>query len=265
MSYKKYRDSNKQSWNKRTEAHLKSAFYDVEGFLQGKSSLNSIELDLLGDVNDKSILHLQCHFGQDSISLSRMGGKVTGIDLSDKAIESANEMAKLTHQNTRFICCDLYDLSNHLDEKFDLIFTSYGTIGWLPDLGKWAELIQHFLKPQGQFIFVEFHPVVWMFDNQFQNITYNYFNSGPIIETLTGSYADREADMELESITWNHSLSEVIQNLIEKGLQLNHFQEFNYSPYDCFEETIEWEPNKYRIKHLGNKIPMVFALVATKT
>lgn len=265
MSYKRYIDSNKQSWNKRTEAHLKSAFYDVEGFLQGKSSLNSIELDLLGDVSGKSILHLQCHFGQDSISLSRMGAKVTGIDLSDKAIESANEMAKLTHQNTRFICCDLYDLPNHLDEKFDVIFSSYGTIGWLPDLEKWAEIVQHFLKPNGQFIFVEFHPVVWMFDDRFQNIAYNYFNSGPIIETLTGSYVDREADMELESITWNHSLSEVIQNLTEKGLKIDNFQEFDYSPYDCFEETIEFEPHKYRIKHLGNKIPLVFALVATKS
>src|SRR5690554_5564187 len=231
-SFKKYLESNRQSWDQRTEAHVKSAFYDVAGFLQGKSSLNPIELALLGEVSGKSILHLQCHFGQDSISLSRMGAEVTGIDLSDKAIEQAQEMAKLTHQNTDFICCDLYDLPNHLDQKFDILFSSYGTIGWLPDLGKWAEIIQHYLKPNGQFIFVEFHPVVWMFDNQFQHITYNYFNEGPIIETLTGTYADRTADMALESITWNHSLSEVIQNLLDHGLQIDKFQEFDYSPYD---------------------------------
>src|SRR5690606_21841820 len=117
-----YIEINRQSWNNRTEAHLKSEFYDMEGFLQGKTSLNEIELNLLGDIQGKSILHLQCHFGQDTISLSRLGATATGVDLSDKAIESARKIAKDTHSDAEFICCDIYDLPNHLDEKFDIVF-----------------------------------------------------------------------------------------------------------------------------------------------
>jgi SAM-dependent methyltransferase len=179
MSVNNYIEINRRSWNNRTDTHLASAFYDVPGFLKGNSSLKDIELHLLGDVTGKSILHLQCHFGQDTLSLSRLGATVTGVDLSDKAIENAERLAKETGLPADFICCDIYDLPNYLDTTFDIVFTSYGTIGWLPDLDKWANIIARYLKPDGRFIFVEFHPVVWMFDNDFEKVAYNYFNDAP--------------------------------------------------------------------------------------
>lgn len=259
-----YLEINRESWNKRVDAHLKSEFYDMKGFLNGKSSLNDIELNLLGDIKGKSILHLQCHFGQDTISLGRMGAEVIGVDLSDKAIESARQIAANTNSGTHFICCDIYDLPNHLDKQFDIVFTSYGTIGWLPDLEKWAKIISKFLKPNGQFVFVEFHPVVWMFDNNFAKIEYNYFNAEAIIETEQGTYADKNAEINIESVGWNHSLSEVVNSLIESGLTINSLDEYDYSPYNCFSRTIEFEPGKFRIEHLGNKIPMVFSILAAK-
>lgn len=259
-----YIEINRQSWNNRTDAHINSEFYDLKGFLEGKSSLNQIELDLLGDINGKTILHLQCHFGQDSISLSRLGAKVTGIDLSDKAIESAKQIAKDTNSNTKFLCCNIYELPNHLDETFDLVFTSYGTIGWLPDLDKWAKIISNFLKPNGQFVFVEFHPVVWMFDDNFEKINYTYLNSGAIIETECGTYANKNAEITQSNVMWNHGISEVLNSLINNGLEIKSFDEFDYSPYDCFNKTIEFEPKKFRIKHLNNKIPMVYSLLATR-
>lgn len=123
-----YIDQNRNSWNKRAEIHFDSEFYDVKGFLEGKSSLNAIELGLLGDIKGKSILHLQCHFGQDSLSLARLGAKVTGADFSDKAIDLARELNEKLQLDAEFICCDLYDLTRQLDKKFDLVFTSYGTI-----------------------------------------------------------------------------------------------------------------------------------------
>ena len=162
MDANNYIELNRESWNNRVEPHLKSEFYNLELFLKGKNSLNEIELNLLGEIKGKSILHLQCHFGQDTISLSRLGAKVTGVDLSDKSIEKARELATQTNSDAQFICCDLYDLPNHLDQQFDFVFSSYGTIGWLPDLDKWAKVISSFLKPTGKFIFVEFHPVVWL-------------------------------------------------------------------------------------------------------
>lgn len=259
-----YIEINRQSWNNRTEAHLKSDFYDLNGFLNGKSSLNPIELSLLDDIKGKTVLHLQCHFGQDSISLSRLGAKVTGVDLSDKAIEKAKQIAAETNADATFICCDIYDLPNHLDKKYDVVFTSYGTIGWLPDLDKWAKIISHFLKPNGQFVFVEFHPVVWMFDDHFDKIGYSYFNSGAIVETQNGTYADRSAKITICDVSWNHGISEVLNSLIKNKLEIVQFDEFDYSPYNCFKNTIEFEPRKFRIKHLDNKIPMVYSINAVK-
>jgi ubiquinone/menaquinone biosynthesis C-methylase UbiE len=259
-----YIEINRKSWNNRTDAHITSDFYDLNGFLKGNSSLNPIELQLLGTIEGKSILHLQCHFGQDSISLSRLGAVVTGVDFSDKAIAAAKNIAKETNATTQFICCDIYELPTFLDQKFDIVFTSYGTIGWLPDLNKWAKIISSFLKPNGQFVLVEFHPVVWMFDDAFETIGYNYFNSGAIKETETGTYADKNAPITLSYIMWNHGLGEVLNSLIKNGIEIQALEEFDYSPYNCFANTVEFEPNKFRIKHLDNKIPMVYAINATK-
>lgn len=259
-----YLEINRQSWNAKVEPHLKSDFYDVKGFLEGKTSLKSIELELLGAISGKKILHLQCHFGQDSISLSRMGAQVTGIDLSDKAIETAKNLAHECGTDTEFICSDVYQLPQVLEKKFDMVFTSYGTIGWLPDLEKWAEVIAHFLKPEGKLVFVEFHPFVWMYDDDFTHIKYNYFNEKPIVETHEGTYADKMAEIIQKYVMWNHPTSEVLNSLIQNNLQINSFNEYDWSPYDCFLHNEKIGENQYRIPQFGNKVPHVFAVVATK-
>lgn len=259
-----YISNNKQIWNDKTDVHIASEFYDMANFLNGKSTLNTIELDLLGDVKGKRILHLQCHFGQDTITLSRMGAQVTGVDLSDKAIARAIEFAAHLNLDTTFVCCDIYEAPEYIDDKFDIVFTSYGTIGWLPDLEKWARVIAHFLKPEGKLIMADFHPVVWMFDNDFEAISYSYFNIEPIIEEEVGTYADKDAALAAKTISWNHPISEILNALITNGLEINCFNEYDYSPYNCFNETEEYEPKKFRIKTFGNKIPMVYALQASK-
>jgi SAM-dependent methyltransferase len=264
MGLKNYIAINRKSWNAKTDYHMQSDFYDLDGFLKGNSSLNDIELQLLGDIKGKSILHLQCHFGQDSISLSRLGAEVTGIDFSDKAIDRAKQLARTCESSTSFICCDIYELPKHLNTKFDIVFTSYGTIGWLPDLDKWGQLISHFLKPNGKFVFVEFHPVVWMFDDNFDQIAYTYLNSGEIIEIQQGTYADKDAAIEQEYIMWNHGISEVVNNLIKNNIEIRSLDEFDYSPYNCFNKTVEIGPKKFRIAHLDDKIPMVYAIVGLK-
>lgn len=261
---KDYLTINRNSWNNKTDVHVASDFYDMEGFRKGNNSLNPIELELLGDIRGKKILHLQCHFGQDSISLSRLGAEVVGVDLSDKAIEYARKIASELNSTAEFICCDVYNLPQELDREFDIVFTSYGTIGWLPDLDQWAKVVSRFLKPGGTFVFAEFHPFIWMFDNNFEKIAYNYFNSGPIIETESGTYADRNVEITQEYVCWNHSLSEVMNSLIQNGLEIKVFNEYDYSPYNCFNKTIEIAPKKFRIEDLGDRIPMVYALKAFK-
>lgn len=259
-----YKEVNRNAWNKKTAIHVDSDFYDNKSFLQGKNTLKEIELDFLGNIKGKTILHLQCHFGQDSVSMSRMGAKVTGVDLSDVAIEKAGEFASQLGSDTRFICSDVYDLPNVLNEKFDIVYTSYGVIGWLPDMRHWAEVITHFLKPGGQFVFVEFHPFVYTFDEEVRKVAYRYFTSEPIVEEMSGTYADRKAEVAYSTVSWNHSLSEVIDNLLKAGISLVRFEEFDYSPYDCFMNTVKVGESRYRIAHMDNMIPLTYALKGEK-
>lgn len=261
---KEYLKANKALWNQKTIIHEHSDFYQMPAFLKGATSLKTIELDLLGDVKGKKILHLQCHFGQDTISLARMGAKVTGVDLSDKSIAKAKELATTIGVDAHFVCCDIFEADQFIEDQFDIIFTSYGTIGWLPSLDRWGQIIQHFLKPNGQLVFAEFHPFIWTLDDaSYTKITYSYFNIEPIIETLTSSYTDGDTHKPLACYTWNHPLSEVFQALMKNGLLIEDFQEYNTSPYNCFPNTVAVEGG-YQIKSMENKLPMVYSIVAKK-
>ena len=261
---KNYLDINQDSWNAKIEGHLQSDFYELEAFKNGKTSLKGIELDLLNDVRGKSILHLQCHFGQDTMSLSRMGANVMGVDLSDKGIDAAKKINTELDLNTKFIHSDVYDLPNRLEEKYDVVFTSYGVIGWLPDINKWAETIAHFLKPGGKLIFVEFHPFVWMYNDEFSKVSYNYFKDEAIEGEESGSYADNNENNKYKYMCWNHGLGEVVSALLNVGLSIDHLKEYNYSPYDCFANTVKIDEDKYQIKSFEDKAPLCYSIVATK-
>lgn len=259
-----YLEINRASWNKRVDSHYKSDFYAVNAFIAGKSSLNPIEVELLPNLQGKRVLHLQCHFGQDSLSLARLGAKVTGVDLSDEAIKKARALNSLCGLDAEFVCCDVYQIADFIKGRFDLVFSSYGTIGWLPDLEKWAGLISKYLKPGGSFVFAEFHPFVWMYNSDFSRLAYSYFKTEAIIEKEEGTYADKNAKLDIESISWNHSISEVLGSLLGAGLKLDVFKEFDYSPYDCFKNTEPVGEGKFRIKNFQSKVPLVYALKATK-
>lgn len=265
INMENYIDINKKTWNSKVEVHVDSDFYNNEHFLRGQNTVPFTDLEALGDIKGKSILHLQCHFGQDTLSLARLGAHVTGVDFSDKAIEAAKKLNKQLGLNAHFICCDVYETLNHITEQFDIVYTSYGTIGWLPDLDLWAAVISKALKPGGKFVFFEFHPVVWMFDNDFTHVQYNYFKSKPIVEEETGTYADKNAEISNSTISWNHSLSEVFQALLKQNMLIDWFEEYDYSHYACFNNTFEFEPNKFRISTFENKIPMMYGVIATQS
>lgn len=263
-NYKEYFDANKSLWNQRTVVHKDSSFYNLEGFKNGDTVLTPIELNEVGDVKGKKMLHLQCHFGMDSLNWARLGADVTGVDLSDEAIKEAKLLNDELGLNAKFICCNVYDLKEYLDEKFDIVFTSYGTIGWLPDLDKWADIVSHYLKPGGTFYIADFHPVLWMFDDEFTHIQYSYENKEVIVTESQGTYTDKNADIKAKEYGWNHSISEILNSLIRQGLNIEHFNEFMYSPYPCFNNVIEFEEGKWHIKGLEGKIPMVYSILAKK-
>lgn len=260
----KYIEVNRELWNKKTTVHISSEFYDVPSFKKGKSSLNPAELEALGDVSGKSLLHLQCHFGLDSLSWARLGAKVTGIDLAEKAIDAAKELNVELGLDADFICSDVYELKKVLDKKFDIVFTSYGTIGWLPDLNKWAEIVSHFLKPGGTFFIAEFHPVRWMYDDDCVKMDYSYFNVEPIIEEVGHSYADKDRAIDHLSYGWNHPLSDVFSALLKQNLQVTEFKEYPYSYYKCFNNTVQNELGYYEIKGIEGKMPLMYTIKAKK-
>lgn len=259
-----YLELNKDSWNKRVDHHMASDFYEVPAFLDGKNSLKEIELALLGDVKGKSLLHLQCHFGQDTLSLARMGAKATGVDFSEQAIDQAKKLNAQLGLDAQFICSDVYAFPEVREQHYDMVFTSYGTIGWLPDLKKWADVVAGSLKPGGRFVFAEFHPYVWMFDDNFTKLEYSYFNIEDIEEDVIGTYTDTKTSFKSKTISWNHPFSEVINALLKAGMSLESLSEYDFSPYDCFPDTVEIAPGKFQIKGMDGKLPMVYALTAVK-
>lgn len=264
MNYEKYFEANKDAWNKRTHVHIDSSFYDNEKFIAGLSSLNKTEIEEVGNVQGKSLLHLQCHFGQDTLSWARAGAAVTGIDLSDKAIETAKDLSNKINTPATFICCNVYDTLQHITQQYDIVFTSYGTIGWLPDLDKWAQVISGALKPGGYFYMIDFHPVMWMWDDDFTNIQYAYTNDDVIVTEQSGTYANRHADIHYTEYGWNHSISEILNALIKQGLKIEFFNEFNFSHYNCFKNMVQDENGFWQIKGMEKKLPMMYSLKAGK-
>nr|WP_253820893.1 class I SAM-dependent methyltransferase [Vibrio sp. 99-70-13A1] len=253
-----YLDVNKEAWDKRTKVHIESDFYDVESFVGGKCSLNPIEKSQLGDVDGKSLLHLQCHFGQDTLSWARLGAKVTGVDLSPDAIKQAISLKNSMGLNANFVESDVYQFGRNNVDKFDIVFTSYGVLCWLPDLTEWANTISNSLKLNGEFHLVEFHTVNDLLAG------YSYFQEDTPNVEEDGTYTENCDGTKLPMVTWSHSISDVINSLIRAGLQIESFIEYPYSPYNCF-EGLEFVPNHgYQMLHIGQQVPLLYSIKARK-
>ncbi len=260
-----YLETNRAAWDVRTAQHLDSEFYDVPGWLAGATSLKEIELDLLGEVDGERILHLQCHFGQDTLSLARLGAEVTGLDLSPAAIAAARELAKRAELRAKFVCGDVYAAPELLTGEFDTVFTSYGTTGWLPDLRAWAEVVAGRLRPGGRFVFVEFHPVSQMYGAGFTEVKYSYFGGAASVE-VEGTYTDVVEELPMATVWWDHSLAEVIGGLLEAGLTLERFAEYDYSPYNLYgERGVSVGAGRFAVSGLEGRVPLCYSLVCRKS
>lgn len=257
-------ETNRKTWNTRVKIHAQSEFYDLANFKKGKSSLNKYELDALGAISEKSLLHLQCHFGQDTMSFARMGAECTGVDISDEGIKLAKQLNTELNLHANFVRCNVLDTSKYVTEKFDIIFTSYGTIGWLPELKPWAKMISEKLNPGGFFYIVDFHPIVWMFDYTASPpvMKYGYQQKEAIYEEYEGTYADSNSKMKSKEFGWNHGLGEVITSLSDAGLHIEYLREHDASPYDILPRLVK---NDVGMFELSNKLyPLIFEIKANK-
>jgi len=260
----KYFEANKATWNIKVGEHAKSAMYDIDAFKKGKTSLMPYELEALGDVSGKSILHLQCHFGQDTLSWTRMGAKCTGVDFSEEGIKLAKDLNEELKLDAAFVCCNVFDTSAFIKDTFNIVYTSYGVIGWLPDLKPWGKMIAERLKKGGTFFMAEFHPIVWMFDYLDENLkmTYGYMQDTVIYEEYEGTYANKESKMITKEYGWNHGLSEVVNALIEAGLHIDYLREYDESPYNVLPNLKQTASGMYVTK--DRLYPLIFTLKATK-
>ncbi len=258
-------EHNRESWNELTTLHANSIFYDIDSFKKGKTSLNHIEIKELGDIKGKKLLHLQCHFGMDTLSLARQGAEVVGVDISDISIQKATELSNELKLSARFVRSNIYDIESVLNETFDIVYTSYGAINWLNDLDKWAKIISRYLKPNGIFYMVEFHPFIYTLNNN-SEISDSYFKSQALETAVEKSYTDRSkvSNENLKHVEWHHSLSEVLNSLITNGLKIEFLNEFPYQVYNCFPNLTENEKGRWVSDKYGGKIPHMYSVKAKK-
>ena len=264
---------NEALWDAWTGIHEASTFYDIEGFRRGGIRLRDEEVAAVGDVHGKTLLHLQCHFGIDTLSWARLGARVTGVDFSQRAVDLAQRLAAdIGIADARFIRSDVYALPEVLDEQFDVVYTSRGVIGWLPDIRQWAAVVARFTAPGGRFFITEIHPVAQAFENEGVepgelHLAYPYWeHRDPLTFDVHGSYADPTADTAgLREHGWDHGLGELVTALIEAGLRIDTLVEHPYLDWgaDFLVErtgTRRW----YLPDSVTGELPLMFSLLATK-
>jgi SAM-dependent methyltransferase len=262
--------TNRDRWDELTPIHARSVYYDVHGFKAGKSSLRSIEREELTDVEDKSLLHLQCHFGLDTLSWARLGARVTGVDFSEQAIALARSLSRELAAEACFLCSDIYGLPQVLSGKYDIVFASYGVLRWLPDLAGWARVAAHFLKPGGTLYLVDAHPMSWVLevcqDSKGFDVVYPYFHAPePRHGEFRGTYADRTANVRhAEFFNWHHGLGQIITALSSAGLRIQFVHEFPYLHVGVLANMEQGADGWWRLKNESNSIPLLFSLKAMK-
>jgi SAM-dependent methyltransferase len=267
----KYLKANRALWDEWTAINYRSDFYNVEAFKNGLNRLRPYEMEEVGPVEGKDLLHLQCHFGLDTLCWARLGARVTGVDFSEAGIRQARQLASDVGMSARFVVSDIYDLPNRLQGAFDIVYTSRGVLGWLPDLEGWARVIAHFLKPGGIFYITEIHPSVLVFDDD-EGVTelrvrYPYFRTAePLAFKVQGSYADRSARVNQEvEYDWNHGLGEIVTALSGAGLRIEFLHEFPFCEWPI-SFLLPAEDGRYLLPaDLDGKLPLFFSLKATKS
>lgn len=273
-------EMNRQSWNEGTKAHNSHKGDQAAFFRAGGNTLFREEQVLLGDIRGRSLLHLQCNSGQDSLSIANhLGALVTGVDISDEAIRFARKLSAESGIPARFIRADVYDFFESNQERFDCAFSSYGVLCWLSDLEAWARGIAGCLTPGGGFVLIDFHPALAMFDEGWQlrhaymgGLRYDFDSGVGDYVALTGAAAEIDAlepgivdfHNPYPGVEYQWGLAEVAQALLGAGLRLTHIAEYAHcNGFKPLPGMRELGGRRYGApSHLPRNIPLMFSLAA---
>lgn len=265
-------DTNRRWWNEAVGVHVRSsgpAGYDVEGFKKGRSALLPVELKEVGDVRGKKLLHLQCHFGLDTLSWARLGADVTGVDFSEAGIREARALADELEIPARFVLANVYSVRDVLKDDFDVVFSSYGAINWLPDLGTWAGIIAGYLRPGGFFYIIDAHPFARIFYDEPDATDLRpwlpYWRPGPMRWEADGTYADKGAHFENRvTVEFGHTLGGIVNALVDAGLTIEFLHEFPFCAWEMFPFMVKSDDGYYRLRDNPDWIPLMFSVRARK-
>jgi SAM-dependent methyltransferase len=258
-------DDNQRWWDERVPLHVASDFYDVEAFRAGAEPPHSAwTFDEVGDVRGLDLVHLQCHFGMDTLSLARRGARVTGLDFSGPAVEQARALAADIGIDATFVQADVHDAAAALGRTFDVVYTGIGALGWLPSARRWAEVVASLLRPGGFLYLAEIHPFATLFADGEQRIAYPYLeHDEPLVFDEPGTYADRSAaTVHNRTTEWAHGLGEVVTALLDAGLALEWLRERVELFYDFTGWLVEREPGVWVAP--DGELPLLYSLRARK-
>lgn len=231
--------ANLANWNDRVRIHAKSQFYDVEGWLRKAPGPPLREIEALGDLKGKTLIHLQCHFGMDTLQWARAGATVTGLDFSPVAIDEAISLSKRAGLSERasFVCANVYEAPQALSGKrFDVVYVSLGALCWLPNVAAWGAVVAELLTPGGRLYFHDGHPFTSCFDDAGERIIYNYFEEpeAPFVSDNSSTYTDGQELSATRTFEWNHSIGEIVSALIGSGLIVDSITEHDWTLFQQF-------------------------------
>ena len=274
MPLDEFRKANLDSWNERADVHASSKFYNLQRYVDDPNYLSiTVEFDRteIGDVRGKTLLHLQCHIGTDTVSMARLGAVATGVDFSEASINVARKLSKDCGTPARFEVAELYDTPNVIDEQFDIVYTGTGALVWLPDIKGWAQVVSKMLKPSGTLYVRDSHPMAHTVDDERKDeqlvIEYQYF------ETKDGSRFENDVtytdgpglSKKTVNYEWSHGLGETVTALIDSGLRIDFLHEQQFAEYHAFPACVGNGKGHWRFDEHPERLPLMFSIKATKT
>jgi SAM-dependent methyltransferase len=265
-----FRDANRRNWDERVALHTASQFYDVDGWLTAGTGPRQREIDALGDVDGLELLHLQCHFGLDTLAWARAGARVTGLDFSTEAIDAARDLTKRAGlaERATFVCADVYSATDVLSPHvYDIVYVSLGALCWLPSVGRWADQVAGLVRPGGRLYLHDIHPLAWALADESLALEHPYFEeTAPFVDDSDTTYTDADRTLvNTRSYEWNHGIGEVASALIDRGLRIDTLVEHDWTVHRQFPWLVESEPGHWTVPAGWPRLPLTFTVVATRT